>query len=104
MNKLRCLDCGQLKSPNRPHICIHNETEKCKLCGRFKFKDHSCNFTSSISRNKGMKSYRDVVNYFLALDRSRNISLDKLSKQYGIDKSGIKNRIKTYLKNNIVSF
>jgi len=46
-----------------------------------------------------MKEYREIVNYFLALDRSRNISLNVLSKQYKIDKSGIRNRIKTYMRN-----
>ena len=46
-----------------------------------------------------MKEYREIVNYFLALDRSRKISLGTLSKQYRIDKSGIRNRIKTYMRN-----
>jgi len=97
MNKLRCSECGQLKSLNREHNCFHNETKKCNICGQFKSKDHKCSFT--YLRSKGMKEYREIVNYFLALDRSRNISLNVLSKQYKIDKSGIRNRIKTYMRN-----
>lgn len=97
MNKLRCSKCGQLKSLNREHNCFHNETKKCKICGQFKSKNHKCKFTCM--KSKGMREYREIVNYFLALDRSRKISLGTLSKQYRIDKSGIRNRIKTYMGN-----
>ena len=97
MNRLRCSKCGQLKSLKREHNCFHNKTIKCNLCGQFKSKNHKCSFT--YLRSKGMKEYREIVNYFLALDRSRNVSLNVLSKRYKIDKSGIRNRIKTYMRN-----
>ena len=96
MNKLRCSKCGQITSNTRPHKCFHNETKKCNLCGQFKSKDHDCNFTSFINRNKGMRSYQDVVNYFLVLDKSRGASWRGLAKSYKLDHKNLKDRVKTY--------
>lgn len=69
---------------------------RCLLCGQFRNKIHSCNFTSFINRNKGVRSYQETVNYFLSLDRSRGASWRKLAKDYKLDHKNIKDRVKTY--------
>lgn len=69
---------------------------RCLLCGQFRTKAHSCNFISSINRNKGVRSYQEIVNYFLSLDRSRGVSWRKLAKIYKLDHKNIKDRVKTY--------
>lgn len=43
--------------------------------------------------NKGVKEYRQIINYFLALDRSRGASYCQLAKLYNLDQSNIYKRI-----------
>lgn len=51
-----------------------------------------------MARNKGVRSYQEVVNYFLTLDRSRGMSWTKLAKTYKIDRKNIKDRITSYCR------
>ena len=46
--------------------------------------------------SKGVRAYQEIVNYFLALDRSRGISYWKLSKLYKLDEANVYKRINGY--------
>lgn len=45
---------------------------------------------------KGIREYQAIVTYFLALDRKRGVSFNKLAKLYRLDKNNIQKRIKKY--------
>ena len=44
-------------------------------------------------RNKGVRQYQLIVNYFLTLDKSRGYSYRQLAKMYRLDESNIRKRI-----------
>lgn len=56
-----------------------------------------------MARNKGVRSYQEVINYFLTLDRSRGMSWRKLAKLYKLDHKGIKERVRAYERSNQIS-
>lgn len=75
-----CLTCGKvgnLKS-NWPYYCY-------SCLGKDRVRD---------DRNKGVRSYQQIVNYFLVLDRQRGSSYGQLAKAYGMDRSEVNKRIK----------
>lgn len=48
-------------------------------------------------RNKGVREYQRMINYFLILDRIRGATYGELAKQYRLDKSNISKRIRGVL-------
>lgn len=42
---------------------------------------------------KGVRSYQEMINYFLKLDRLRGMSYGKLAKLYKLDKNNVRARI-----------
>ncbi len=46
---------------------------------------------------KGVREHQSVVNYFLALDKTRGASYGQLARDYRLDKSNICRRIKSIL-------
>lgn len=49
-------------------------------------------------RNKGVRQYQHVVNYFLALDHERGKGYDKLAQEYNLDRFNIRHRIRAWNK------
>jgi len=49
------------------------------------------------NKNKGVREYQLVVNYFLILDRMRGATYGQLAKRYKLDKSNISKRIRGVL-------
>lgn len=49
------------------------------------------------NRNKGVREYQLVVNYFLILDRLRGATYGQLARRYKLDRSNISKRIRGIL-------
>lgn len=44
-------------------------------------------------KNKGVREYQLVINYFLIIDRMRGATYGQLAKRYRLDKSNVRKRI-----------
>ena len=82
-----------------------------KICYRCKIKQPLVSFHKDASkrdglrtackgcdnRNKGMREYNLVVNYFLILDTIRGATYAELARQYKLDRSNISKRVRGVL-------
>lgn len=49
------------------------------------------------NKNKGVREYQLIINYFLILDRLRGASYGQLAKRYKLDRSNISKRVRGVL-------
>ena len=49
------------------------------------------------NRNKGVREYQLIVNYFLILDRLRGATYGELARRYKLDRSNISKRVRGVL-------
>ena len=47
-----------------------------------------------MSRNKGVREYQLIVNYFLILDKLRGATYGELARRYKLDRSNISKRVR----------
>lgn len=52
-------------------------------------------------RNKGVREYQRMINYFLILDRLRGATYGELAKRYKLDKSNISKRVRGVLNKKV---
>lgn len=51
-------------------------------------------------KNKGVREYQRMINYFLIIDRIRGASYGELAKRYKLDRSNISKRVRGVLNEN----
>lgn len=49
------------------------------------------------NKNKGVREYQLMINYFLIIDRLRGASYGELARRYKLDRSNINKRIRSVL-------
>lgn len=85
--------CSRCKTPKPYSAYIKNKTHsdglrsECKECSKSEFT----------LKNKGVREYQLIINYFLIIDRIRGASYGELAKRYKLDSSNISKRIRGVL-------